>query len=173
MFIKQSFAEDDFVTYVGETGTEWYRRHIYKIHIGDCVVATNLNYDGSIRFNVPLYRWLGTDDVSVKRVTGRLVVRMGNNAGTGLYIIKGSSGGSDTAAFDTDTITSSSFYNASNQLKSFNLASMYNTESSIHVTLYGSGDYLFSGNATNLDRIQYNAGTAWLTNVDVYVEVGE
>ena len=138
-----------------------------QVNLGTCYCAGNLTSTcSSLTFTIPTGRVLG-DGVSISKLKFNIVVRASNSNGTGYYIIKASSGGSDSKAFDSTA--NFSFYNANNDSKTLTTSQRTITlqgATNILVNFTGASD-LFSGTSTIRGYINNNACIVTLTNIVV------
>lgn len=125
--------------------------------LGEVVCGGFLTQAGSrVVFSIPTGRVFEDDSEMEWILDCYIVIRCANQAGTGAYIMKSTSGGYDGAHLNT--LSGCTFYNMANQQKTFTYATNIKTtmQGGTNLLVYLDGDpyaagnvYAFAGNATN------------------------
>lgn len=125
---------------------------------------------GYLLFSIPTGR-VFPQGTTISKMTCTMCARASSANGSGYYIVKKSSGGTDHVSFNsTQNFT---FYNANN-------ASMTLAKSKISVVLYGGTNvrvqfteaaHFFSGNSTITNYINNNACTIEMTSINITLNI--
>lgn len=153
------------------TSTEHYTNP-RTLNLGVCACGAVLTTDASaLYFTIPTGR-VFPSGTEITRITGTMSVRASNRNGTGMYIMKSSSGGSSGATFDTARSIVSTFYDGANNKRTPSAKPSLNLYGGTNIYFAwatGTNNY-FSGNATNTSYINNQACMVMLTNLVIYLE---
>ena len=112
-----------------------------------------------LNITIPLGCRLAPNNRTIKSIQVGLLVRASNSNGTGMYIVKSTSGGYSPQTFNSNANTS--FYNGANANKTVTPAMWVSKISSDGTILFleikSNEDYFFSGSSTNNGYINNNA----------------
>ena len=129
---------------------------------------------GRLYFTIPTGR-VFPDGTTVTKVTGEIAVRAGSSNGTGIYIVKSTSGG--TSPKDFDTTSAFSFYNGNNASVSIPAANItVSLQGNTNVNIFFDGDpsatktYRFAGTSTINGYINNHPMIVQLTTVQVTLQ---
>lgn len=147
----RGFIKDDYITDNGD-GT-------IDIELGQMSVVAILSSDGGyMAFSLPIGRVLPKDTI-ITRMRGSMGARATNAAGTGVYVIKATSGGYGYAPFDTDNAQWADFYDGANNHRTPSIKPVLalNGGCSVYFTFAsGTANYI-SGSATLTSNLNNNA----------------
>lgn len=164
-FPQGNFMWDDYMTDNGD-GT-------IDIELENFVTSAVLTSDGGgLYFSIPVNR-IFPRSAEVTRIRGNMSVRASNSEGTGVYVIKSSSGGSSPAPFDTDNTNWMDFYDGANTHRT----------PSVHpaLALKGCGECILdfasrtanyiTGSATITSRCNNNSAVVYVTQCVITIRV--
>lgn len=122
---------------------------------------------GTIEFSIPTGMRI-EPSATINSISFNILVRAGNHNGTGMYIVKASSGGSDAASFNSSSAFT--FYNGTNQSKSLaqsKITKSIQGNTNLLISMASGTDYFFSGNATNSGYLNNQPCVVRLTGITV------
>lgn len=148
-----------------------YYSGVDELELGTMIIPAILtSTGGELYFTIPTGR-LFPSGTTVSSLRFNMNGRAGSSDGQGYYIIRGSSGGTDTALFWYGSIGgTTAFYNANNNQKAVT-QSMWTVSlqggTNILVKINGGENYFFSGNATKDGYLNNQPVVLYLTYVTV------
>lgn len=129
-----------------------------SLNLGICITSAILTSSGgTLQFTIPTGRTF-PNGTTITKITFNIIARV-----NGSYIIKGTSGGTDSASFDSSL--ASSFYNSANASKSLTTSMWSKTiqgGTNIYISLTGGASDFFGGSALNNSAV-----CLYLSNIQV------
>lgn len=136
---------------------------------------------GALEFSIPTGR-VFDPEAYIKNISFNILMRATNAAGTGYYIIKGSSGGTNSAVLDwnidkeyTTSDPVMDFYDGANNHRTPRVKPDITLEGGTNIRVRWDTDtsHYFSGNTTVTNNANNNACVVWLGNIEIDIEQPE
>lgn len=154
-----------------EDATEFYTREVTLNMNNYISVGILTSTAGYLGFYIPTGR-VFPSGTTVAKVTCLICVRASNANGSGYYIIKKTSGGTDQVSFDsTQNFT---FYNANNTSKTLattKISTSLEGGTNVRVSLGTEASYFFSGDSTIGGYINNNACTVDMSSLKITLNI--